>query len=339
MPGLWVFLLIVLGILLGIMAAASVLMHYLQRRRRQNLRRRIVTGEVDLEALGIQRLTVPQAVLDRMPLFEYGSGKPVEAYGFIGGQSVSRSDVEKHSPEIGLRNSTDSISAPSPEPAAQAAPLILPSQENHLHQPTCAICLDDFTAPSGDISGATVRQLPCQHIFHPDCVDAFLRDNSSLCPMCKSSALPIGYCPRLITNAMVRRESAMRRMRQRMAVDGSREEQRQGASWRRHRRGVSRISSLGRWRTVFDRGASSAPDSTDGRAMTDLSSLPQTEQRSARSLATLPRPPANPAGRREWARQRALAMLGRHTAPVDPAAAERRSGWRKVLSGVWPGIA
>ena len=77
-------------------------------------------------------------------------------------------------------------------------------------QPTCPICLDDY------VSGETnVRELPCNHIFHPECIDPFLRDNSSLCPVCKNSALPVGYCPVNVTNLMVRRERLIRRMRQR----------------------------------------------------------------------------------------------------------------------------
>jgi len=80
-------------------------------------------------------------------------------------------------------------------------------------QPTCPICLDDFE------SGVTpIRELPCGHIFHPDCSDAFLSNNSSLCPMCKTSILPVGYCPVKITNTMVRRERALRRLRSRVVI-------------------------------------------------------------------------------------------------------------------------
>ncbi|QIW97047.1 hypothetical protein AMS68_002565 [Peltaster fructicola] len=75
LPSLWVFLLIVLGILIGTIAAIFMSIHCLQRSRRQSLRRRIISGEVDLEALGIQRLIVPQNLLDQMPIFEYGTGK------------------------------------------------------------------------------------------------------------------------------------------------------------------------------------------------------------------------------------------------------------------------
>ncbi|KAL1854595.1 hypothetical protein Plec18170_004685 [Paecilomyces lecythidis] len=73
-------------------------------------------------------------------------------------------------------------------------------------QPTCAICLDDFIPGS-----SVVRELPCAHIFHPECIDAFLIRNSSLCPMCKKSVLPPDFCPTKVTNLMVRRERLLRR--------------------------------------------------------------------------------------------------------------------------------
>ena len=70
-PSLWVFLLIVAGGLLFVLCSTSLLMHYIQRRRRARLRHRIQRGQVDLEALGIKRLMVPRSVIEKMPLFVY----------------------------------------------------------------------------------------------------------------------------------------------------------------------------------------------------------------------------------------------------------------------------
>lgn len=46
---------------------------------------------------------------------------------------------------------------------------------------TCAICVDEFQ--EGDMT----RVLPCEHYFHPDCIDPWLSSHSSLCPLCKRS--------------------------------------------------------------------------------------------------------------------------------------------------------
>jgi hypothetical protein len=71
----------------------------------------------------------------------------------------------------------------------------------------CSICLNRFKNRV-----TVIREIRCGHIFHPDCIDEFLHQVTSLCPICKASMLPKGYCPK-ITNEMVRRELAIRRLR------------------------------------------------------------------------------------------------------------------------------
>ncbi len=44
---------------------------------------------------------------------------------------------------------------------------------------TCVICVEDF------IKGESLRWLPCEHCFHPVCIDEWLGRHSSLCPLCK----------------------------------------------------------------------------------------------------------------------------------------------------------
>ena len=43
----------------------------------------------------------------------------------------------------------------------------------------CGICGNEFTEED------EVRVLPCDHIFHPQCIDEWLGKHSSLCPLCK----------------------------------------------------------------------------------------------------------------------------------------------------------
>jgi hypothetical protein len=52
-----------------------------------------------------------------------------------------------------------------------------------MHRPHCAVCLDSF------VSGDLVRQLPCRHDFHKDCVDVWLLERSSRCPICRFDCL------------------------------------------------------------------------------------------------------------------------------------------------------
>lgn len=55
-----------------------------------------------------------------------------------------------------------------------------------------------------------------------------------------------------------------------------------------------------------------------------------------------PAPPTNGQSRREWARQRAVAMLGNRRAMLESeieAEAARRPLWRRAVGKIWPGIA
>jgi E3 ubiquitin-protein ligase RNF13 len=44
---------------------------------------------------------------------------------------------------------------------------------------TCSICLEDFK------NSEKIRILPCDHIFHPKCVDEWLQNWNRTCPLCK----------------------------------------------------------------------------------------------------------------------------------------------------------
>lgn len=187
-PTLWVFLIIVLAVLLAVVLITSFIMHWVQRKQRRQLQRRVANGEVDLEALGIKRLNVPQDILNKMPQLIYNKSD-------VDGDAKTESEKSAQSEDKG----SSKVAVPGKA-----------FREVHFSQTTCSICLDDFMNDE-----TTVRELPCNHIFHPECIDPFLLNNSSLCPLCKKSVLPAGYCPVQVTNIMVRRERLLRRTRQR----------------------------------------------------------------------------------------------------------------------------
>lgn len=74
LPRLWIFLLVLLVTLVSGVALSAVTTRVIQRRRRQDLQRRIAAGEVDLEMLHVKQLNVPQRTLDKMPLYTYDRG-------------------------------------------------------------------------------------------------------------------------------------------------------------------------------------------------------------------------------------------------------------------------
>lgn len=328
-------------------------MHMMQRRRRNSLRRRIINGEVDLEAIGVKRLTVPRHYLEKLPLYTYsGPSEDVEKTPKHPAQAYNIPSPTIHA-ETGMKTAPLSR-RPSAPSATSSANTSIPSA---FSQPTCPICLDDF-----EPNETQVRELPCRHIFHPDCIDTFLLSNSSLCPMCKKSVLPAGYCPDKITNIMVRRERMIRRMRARSHA---------GSSVTRPAPPTpptqtslppgppnavgslrSRVGGAFTGRRIF-----SAPERTQHRPQ-DIemagAAAGQTNVPPTVPAAQVPPPPTSQAqagprecpnaptqNRREWARQRALALLGNRHAPVEEEEEEEEgtaSRWRRGLRKVFPGF-
>ncbi|KAI0158349.1 hypothetical protein GGR57DRAFT_460063 [Xylariaceae sp. FL1272] len=177
---IWALVLIIIGTLITVIGATSLGMHYVQNRRRAFLRQRVMNGEVNLEALGIKRLRVPLNHIETFPLFTYHC------------DPSSTSIMSKVAEDIGVHSSSQFTA----------------KQVDRLdHQPTCLICLDAFES-----NETVIRELPCGHIYHPECIDKFLGEMSSLCPSCKASMLPLGFSPK-ITNSMARRELNTRKLR------------------------------------------------------------------------------------------------------------------------------
>jgi hypothetical protein len=233
---LWVFAVLVLGVLCITVGSTSIFMHFNQSRLRTRLRRRIENGEVNLMSLGVRQTNVPQPIIDKMPLYVYTSpedapslhisdeeDKDEQGMEEEGKEEEGKEEEEKEEEakeeeakeeeakeeeakeeEAREEEARDATSAPQSFTSAQRK--ALPRRVVPLFQPTCSICLDDFIHDE-----TIVRELPCQHIFHPECVDDFLLKTTSLCPMCKVSALPKTYCPPVITMGMIRRDRAIRR--------------------------------------------------------------------------------------------------------------------------------
>ena len=239
--------------------------------------------------------------------------------------------------------------------------------ETSFDQPSCVICLDDFVAHE-----TRVRNLPCQHIFHPECVDQLLLRHSSLCPICKASVLPNGYCPVKITNVMVRRERMARRFGdvERRAEGNAAVEQNRNRSRRPNVRANGRMASFHRQFSLWGRhrGSAQSPTTAAGLEMTEQTTCPQppapsrpalpspdSANRISPTTSNMTRPPAasQSADRSERARRRIGTLLGRN-APWNHAISDgavisedalyatededTRSKWRRAVTKAFPGF-
>ncbi|KAL1795013.1 hypothetical protein ACET3X_006829 [Alternaria dauci] len=352
LPSLWVFLVIVLAVLLVAVSITSLVMHIIQRRRRNDLRERVLNGQVDLEALGVKRLTVSQQVLDKLPVHTYTAPAGAAAAGASNEpeKTATTTQAPNHAHDISHAAVDAETGYKAPQLLRHSSAPTIPTVSTSgmsasWSQPTCPICMDDF-----QVNETQVRELPCHHIFHPECIDTFLLNHSSLCPMCKQTVLPPGVCPVNITNVMVRRERHINRMRARSAhtantqpssvstpppatvpVSLSRPAAAFGSLG-------SRIGGAMSGRRIF-----SAPEQTLPRPHDiEMGTTPPPDAPpQAQPAGAPPAPTAQDCGpthnRREWARQRALAMLGPRQAPAsDVEEEENVPKWRRVFRKVFP---
>lgn len=317
-------------------------MHVVQRRRRNELRQRVINGEVNLEAVGVKRLTVPQDFLEKLPIYTYsGSTENREPE-----KALPQAPPNVHktlSPNVDAETGSKSIplTRRSSAPLATAHPN---GTSPSFSQPTCPICLDDF-----EPNETQVRELPCRHIFHPDCVDTFLLSNSSLCPMCKASVLPSGYCPAKITNVMVRRERMIRRMRARSDMNANVPGTQPAPLVPRQHHGPlgslgSRIGGAITGRRVFSAPARTQSRPPDIEMATPADPTPSSAPasgvtpRTASTQATADCPEQTTQSRREWTRQRAMNLLGNQQIPADGEEEETGPRWKRGLRRVFPGF-
>lgn len=231
LPTIWVFILVCVGVLLAFVALVSCLMHYVQRRRRRSLERRVRSGEVNLEAMNIKRVRVPVEHVEKFPLFTYNyepnpNSPPTSP-------TSPRSPAQGHPRDESRRIevSKQNTSVPTISEKALVSPTakstvtgITTTSTSTDYQPRCTICLEEY-----ENRVTIIRELSCGHIYHPDCIDEYLTENSSLCPQCKASMFPKGSCPP-VTNAMVRRERAIRRLRGQITIEDG--ELESGRNWR-----------------------------------------------------------------------------------------------------------
>ena len=149
-------------------------------------------GEGQTRALGIAR-----AVLDTFPVIKWGgnNNSPQSPHSYPESKESNDGNQSPRSLEGGRRRESagsKSHHRPLSEDGATIPRTVRPSSARRSREPdavdpaaigreTCPICIVDFE------EGDDVRVLPCpgHHRFHKDCVDPWLLELSTSCPICR----------------------------------------------------------------------------------------------------------------------------------------------------------
>jgi len=68
--------------------------------------------------------------------------------------------------------------APAPPSSIEALPMVKITQAHLFSNAQCSVCLEKFEL------GTQVREMPCNHLFHSDCIVPWLTQHNS-CPVCR----------------------------------------------------------------------------------------------------------------------------------------------------------
>ncbi|KAF7549448.1 hypothetical protein G7Z17_g6375 [Cylindrodendrum hubeiense] len=140
-----------------------------------------------------------RAVLETIPIVKFGNQTPTKPDPELDLDAITNDGhdntvqrttsnlSEGHQPEATPSTRTDNDAASS---AARDSPTPTPTSApdgadgNGDGNLGCSICTEDFKV------GEDVRVLPCQHQFHPACVDPWLINVSGTCPLCRFDLRP-----------------------------------------------------------------------------------------------------------------------------------------------------
>lgn len=107
---------------------------------------------------------------------------PVNAVPVIAIDKSAAQDSETETAEPRPRRSTHSARS-GISPAINAIESS-PAENSNGEAPGCSICTEDFQM------GEDLRVLPCDHKFHPPCIDPWLLNVSGTCPLCRIDLNP-----------------------------------------------------------------------------------------------------------------------------------------------------
>ncbi|KAF7586877.1 hypothetical protein BBP40_008206 [Aspergillus hancockii] len=137
---------------------------------------------------------IARAMLDTIPIVKFGDQHDPKLDAVKGDVEMGPEDETGHQPDtqqtatVNETNpqvtsalaATTTTAEATPEQQAKAASETATDHPNF----SCPICTDDF------VKGQDLRVLPCNHQFHPECIDPWLMNVSGTCPLCRIDLNP-----------------------------------------------------------------------------------------------------------------------------------------------------
>lgn len=125
-------------------------------------------------------ITVPRGIVEALPIFAW--------QGEIPSPDITTRRRPGESVESSHTKEVDMGTERSAEPAGTSPTFDLIEPPANLYQARfsqnqCTICIEDFVDGS-----SRVREMPCGHIFHPECIDPYLTERGTRCPNCQQAA-------------------------------------------------------------------------------------------------------------------------------------------------------
>ncbi|CAG8449523.1 7434_t:CDS:1 [Acaulospora colombiana] len=217
-PNFWLVSMISVAGVLILSFLVSIILHVrINRERRRRIERARMQRNVD-ESLGMKKWTLDKEVVEKFPVIIYSkkitpaetetdekrSSADVTESAMLEGKNEGKEetdgmddideDEEQSRNKLSRKASTRSTRSQRSLRAIDNAAIIYSSpnadttSSDHISnsetRETCAICLDDFD------DGDEIRELPCRHWYHVECIDPWLTMKSSSCPLCKKDCKP-----------------------------------------------------------------------------------------------------------------------------------------------------
>ncbi|KAE8134916.1 hypothetical protein BDV38DRAFT_273139 [Aspergillus pseudotamarii] len=135
-----------------------------------------------------------RAMLDTIPIVKFGNQQDPKLDAVKGDVEMGSEDETGRQPDSTQETTTVHETNPQATPAlAVTNHTTTESTTEQQTKPTestdhpnfsCPICTDDF------VKGQDLRVLPCNHQFHPECIDPWLVNVSGTCPLCRIDLNP-----------------------------------------------------------------------------------------------------------------------------------------------------